>query len=591
MAKKQAASKTGNDLRELIVVINTTEQAPAKTRSVSTLNKVLEKHRAEMTPLFGPASRLMPPSGYTSPELSEAVSMLSTFYMVKTTGDKDALVKELSKDPAVEGAYLKPAPEPPVMLDMQEGTTRSVANIDVPAVTPDFTSRQVYLNAAPAGIDALYAHKLSGGKGDGIKIIDIEGAWRFTHEDLIANQGGVIGGTQSTDLGWRNHGTAVLGEYSGDDNGKGIKGICPNANVRAISIFGGMGSAQAIRSAADALNAGDIILIELHAPGPRYNFADRSDQKGYIAMEWWPDNFAAIKYATTKGVLVVEAAGNGAENLDDAIYNVRPSGFPASWTNPFKTSNPQSGAIIVGAGAPPPGTHGRNHGADRSRLGFSNYGARVDVQGWGREVTTCGYGDLQGGPNENFWYTDTFSGTSSASPIVVGALGCIQGRLKNRSKALLTPAKAKTLLRTTGSPQQSEPGRPATQRIGNRPDLKAAFSKLGIGKALLKEVKEFKEVKEYEKIKENIKENIKELKEVEKQVKEIKEKDIYEGHKISEVINQRLDVIRPTSDVPTEADRIAQLEQAVLELQHYISINERPDLLNPLLDEEGGTAE
>ena len=48
----------------------------------------------------------------------------------------------------------------------------------------------------------------------------------------------------------------------------------------------------------------------------------------------------------------------------------------------------------------PPGTHGRNHGADRSRLDFSNYGALIDAQGWGREVTTCGYGDLQGGANE-----------------------------------------------------------------------------------------------------------------------------------------------------------------------------------------------
>ena len=81
------------------------------------------------------------------------------------------------------------------------------------------------------------------------------GAWRFSHEDLVQNQGGVIGGTQSTDIGWRNHGTAVTGEFGGDDNAFGITGICPLANVRAISIFGtGQGSAKAITDAANALS-------------------------------------------------------------------------------------------------------------------------------------------------------------------------------------------------------------------------------------------------------------------------------------------------------------------------------------------------
>jgi hypothetical protein len=122
-----------------------------------------------------------------------------------------------------------------------------------------------------------------------------------------------------------------------------------------------------------------------------------------------------------------QAGGDGSENYDDPLYNTRPAGFPTTWRNPFNLSNPQSGAIIVGAGAPPPGTHGQNHGADRSRLDFPNYGARVDVQGWGREVTSTGYGDLQGGSNEDFWYTDVFSGTSSASPIIVGTVGCMQG--------------------------------------------------------------------------------------------------------------------------------------------------------------------
>ena len=120
---------------------------------------------------------------------------------------------------------------------------------------------------------------------------------------------------------------------------------------------------------------------------------------------------------------------------------------------------------------PPSNTHGSNHGPDRSRLDFSNFGALVDAQGWGREVTTSGYGDLQGGANEDEWYTDQFSGTSSASPVVVGALGCVQGVLRSRGRVPLSPAQARELLRATGSQQQDAPGRPRTPWIGNRPDL------------------------------------------------------------------------------------------------------------------------
>ncbi len=170
--------------------------------------------------------------------------------------------------------------------------------------------------------------------------------------------------------------------------------------------------------------------------------------------------------------MVVEAAGNGFQNLDDSVYDTRPAGFPATWANPFNPANPSSGAVLVGAGAPPPGTHGRDWGPDRSRLDFSNYGTRVDVQGWGREVTTTGYGDLQGGSDPDKWYTDTFNGTSSASPTVTGSLAAVQGVLAARGRRRLTSPEARRLVRASGSPQQDAPGQPASQRIGTRPNLR-----------------------------------------------------------------------------------------------------------------------
>jgi hypothetical protein len=468
--------------RELIVVAQpqaelraTREDVfSARGADIAPLEELLSSEGVSMRPLFGISEeRLRTETSSLAATTGADVPDLSVYYRVDAPDERlDELAERLREQDVIEAAYVKPPVAPPQLLN--EMAPRSE---EPPLHTPIFTARQGYLDAAPGGIDARFAWTQAGGRGTGVGIIDIEGAWRFTHEDLTQNQGGVVGGTESTDLGWRNHGTAVTGEFGGDNNTFGVTGICSDANVRAISIFGGIGSAGAIRRAADMLNPGNIILIELHRPGPRFNFENRDDQRGFIAIEWWPDDFDAIRYAVSRGVIVVEAAGNGAENLDDAIYNTRPAGFPTNWTNPFNRANRDSGAVVVGAGAPPPNTHGQNHGPDRSRLDFSNWGALIDAQGWGREVTTGGYGDLQGGANEDEWYTDRFSGTSSASPIVVGALGCVQGVLRARGRVPLSPARARELLRATGSQQQDAPGRPRTQRIGNRPDLRQLIAR------------------------------------------------------------------------------------------------------------------
>lgn len=187
----------------------------------------------------------------------------------------------------------------------------------------------------------------------------------------------------------------------------------------------------------DRLRRGDVIYLAAYRPGP--NAPDPPQgPKGFIPLEFWPAEFVAIRYAVNKGIVVVEAAGNGLENLDAPIYNRRPTGFPTWWRNPFNLRNPSSGAILVGAGCPPPGVHGRNHGTDCSCLSFSNYSSRVDCQGWGMEVTSTGYGDLQGGVNQDLWYTDIFNGTSSASPIVTGGVLCVQGIRKKRERQFLT---------------------------------------------------------------------------------------------------------------------------------------------------------
>lgn len=564
--------------------------ASVTSHDVSSLADLLTKEGATLQPLFGAseekiqfdARAFTAASGIELPDLS-------TYYRVQAPDERlDALAKRLRSMDIVEAAYVKPAAE--LAQKINELLPKPE---EAPPSTPDFTSRQKYLDPAPVGIDARYAWTQPGGGGQNVRIIDIEGAWRFTHEDLLKNQGGVVGGVQSSSEVWRNHGTAVVGEFGGDQNTFGVTGISPDANVRAISIFGGIGSSGAIRKAADMLEPGDIILIELHYPGPRYNFQQRGDQKGYIAVEWWPDEFDAIKYATSKGIIVVEAAGNGAENLDDALYNKPATGFPAGWTNPFNRNNRDSGAILVGAGNPPAGTHGRSvqpifneQYVDRARCGFSNYGALIDAQGWGWEVTSCGYGDLQGGSSEDVWYTDQFSGTSSASPIIVGALACVQGILRSKGVKPMNPAQARKCLRNTGSTQADAPNRPASHRIGNRPNIRQLII-CALGGKDIKEgkenKKEFKDIKEKEKDIKDLKDGRKEFKDTKEKEKDFK--DLKDGRK--EIWEKTRDVvISAAGEAGTLEARLGRIEDAIFELAHFIGVDLRPDLTESSLSRE-----
>ena len=149
-----------------------------------------------------------------------------------------------------------------------------------------------------------------------------------------------------------------------------------------------------------------------------------------------------------------------------------------------------SGAIVVGAGIPPTnwfdyfgdGSGTPSYGligVPRSRIWFSNHGKIVDLHAWGWHVTTLGYGDAQGGTaDQNRWYTHRFSGTSSASPIVTGAVASLQGAAKAKNGAPLTPAKVRSILMSTATPQVAGPGVPLSQRIGGLPNLPAALKKI-----------------------------------------------------------------------------------------------------------------
>jgi hypothetical protein len=487
MQEKQTSSVQGPPAQVVVILKQDSELQPQGVRGLDSAAPAAELQDAlsglgvSLVPLFGEsehqvARMVARAMDSATPAQQEHLQRMNSFYTLDTPvgANAEEVAEKLNNLDVVEGAYVKPWGYPPVYTEGSQAPGSMAENGNSVPITQDLTSFQHYLEVAPGGIDARYAWTIPGGRGDGVNVIDIEGGWNTSHEDLLANSGGLINGFNlTTDPAWYQHGTAVLGEISGDSDSKGVTGIAPNARICTVSVFRTSAttynSASAIRFAADQLNTGDVMLIEQHRGGP--NYPGGNTQMGFIAIEWWPDDFLAIQYATSKGIIVVEAAGNGTQNLDAAVYDTPQSGFPAWWKNPFKRSvGMDSGAIIVGAGAPPSGSYG----TDRSRLGFSNYGSCVDVQGDGNGVTTTGYGDITGtnAADKNQWYTRFFSGTSSASPIVTGACASLQGTQRAARRPLITPSRMRQLLRSTGTAQQASASAPLTQRIGNRPNLR-----------------------------------------------------------------------------------------------------------------------
>lgn len=361
-----------------------------------------------------------------------------------------------------------------------------VARPAPPPLPPDFSAQQGYQLAAPGGTGARTVWPLPGGTGGGqlpaggglgIQVCDVEYSFHANHVDLpsVTTLALPPGETPVDPFADTNHGTAVLGVIAARSNGFGVTGGAYGAQLffSFANTSAGYNPAAAIsRAFATALSQGDLILVEQQTYGPNTAACCLTSsctpgfdcQVGLVPSEWDFSVYNAIQTAVALGIVVVEAAGNGSQNLDAPAYSAGHA--------PFLGAN-DSGAILVGAGASPGGST-----TDRSRLGTSNYGATVDLQGWGENVTTTGYGALYSAGGVDEHYTAAFAGTSSASAIVLVACAQLQSVHRAITGHPMAPETLRDLLRATGSPQTSGV-HPSTQNIGPRPDLAAALAALG----------------------------------------------------------------------------------------------------------------
>lgn len=358
------------------------------------------------------------------------------------------ILEDLSKDKDVLHAYFAPLAKNAVM---NESKLKAAEEVDV-EVTPNFEDRQLHLEDAPKGVGARSAWKIPGGTGANVKVIDIETCFEDNHEDFRTPF--YVGNNPDCDS--TNHGTAVWGEVAAKNDGKGVTGIAYDSDFGIYGFIEGnleevndqyiTSINTAIQGAMDNLEAGDVLIMEQQMVGP--------DLRKYTAVEYWPHIYEQLKAATDKGIICVQAAGNGSSDMDDPSYG-----------GAFDLSKRDSGCIMVGAVGQ----------GDFERLGFSNYGSRIDAAGFGRGVVTAGYGDLFNAGKERV-YTARFSGTSSATPIVSGAVAVVSSIAQQQGR-VISPREMREALRSTGVPQ----GQNSTdKRVGPFPVIQQLLQKLGL---------------------------------------------------------------------------------------------------------------
>jgi hypothetical protein len=225
------------------------------------------------------------------------------------------------------------------------------------------------------------------GKGYGVKVAVVDTGVRGDHEDLAANMLQGKDFVQSGGNGWNDqngHGTHVAGIIAAAaNNGRGIAGGAPGVKILPVRVLDANGSGYSSNVAAGVIWAADqgarVINLSLGGTAPSSGTRE------------------AIKYANSKGAIVLAAAGNGAQSGNQAIY---PAAFPE--------------AVAVGA-----------VDTNLNRAAFSNYGWYLDIAAPGVGIRSTFNGSTTS-------YAD-MSGTSMATPYASAAAAVVASVNKKAS--------------------------------------------------------------------------------------------------------------------------------------------------------------
>lgn len=257
---------------------------------------------------------------------------------------------------------------PPVALD------RLKNNPNILFIEEDF-EKQFSAQTLDWGVDrvdAEYVHANSSHDGSGINVGVLDSGGDTDHPDIT--WAGGYSATNRDPSNWNDkvgHGTHVAGIISANNNTQGVVGIAPNCNIYAVQVGG------------RRLLVSDIVegidwIIGTHSDGDPTNdiqVVNMSFGGGASSAEQ-----TALQNAYDQGILLVAASGNDGGSVN----------YPAAYSFVMAISASTSGDAMAG---------------------YSNYGSEIELIAPGSSILST----YKGGGYA------TMSGTSMASPMVVGA--------------------------------------------------------------------------------------------------------------------------------------------------------------------------
>lgn len=390
---------------------------------------------------------------------------LTRYYAIDTSGKSTDAVKkmlgDLKSNPLVESVQITPelVRQDEQFVVVEAPKTDAKAGIAVSNGIPDYTSRQLYMqDTTPkgrfklGGLNAIAARAYPGGEGEYARVISSEwNHWSYDHVDLprpFIQHGEIADRTPGS------HDTMSAGVMFSKDNGFGTTGFVPKAQA-GYSKFSQPGGGS-LFNLAQHLQPGDVVQVGIHFGPPSpipIEVCDKEDRYAcFLPVESVRSVADEISYLTEeKGVHVIIAAANGNINLDHPYFQGQ-----------YDRKLHDSGAIYAGAADPVSG----------QRASFSEHGSRVDLFSWGWNVTTT---SCNGDDCANDTYTDSFSGTSSANPIIAGAVAQVQSIAFAHGLGAISPKRMREILVNTGHPL---PFPDVKRPIGMQPDVQAAVELL-----------------------------------------------------------------------------------------------------------------
>lgn len=314
---------------EVIVVFREPqpEAQVAILESASPLNQVLSRFSASLELVLERPSAA--PSDLEAPGVPQASAEnaeIARYYQISVAESAaEGLATHLRDVGQIETVYVKPAVESPLAPFCDDALELPATPL-FPALgpIPYFRPPQSYLDVLRGG-DAAAWH-LSNGRGADVRTIDSEGGWQLTHVDLHQNLGGRVGRTAIHDVNCATMARPYWARCRATTTGSALSGS-PPTQLFWPSRTTGPGrparSSSPPRGCAPAASCCSRCIDPDHTSASMPVTISRATSRSSGS----PDDFLAITRVRSTGILVVEAAGNGAQDLDDPLYSTTAAGF------------------------------------------------------------------------------------------------------------------------------------------------------------------------------------------------------------------------------------------------------------------------